>query len=606
MKNKLFIFVLAIAVIFPSLIFAEYDYTAKVRSDVRIGDVTVFTGNVLVRTNGKWSKLEKVPFPIFSSDKVVTRQGRAEVEFVGGGILRLDAESNVSINQSEVRNGVLLSKGAGCTRQVNVLIGKVWFKVKVKKRNTKINFITPTMVAAVRGSEVTLDVNQDGDTDYNTIGEVEVVGGNQNSDLTPVTEEDMNESPDQIQVPDHADSDFQKNAEKAANRRKAALRSLTDAKKRVQNARNKDELEPLLLAVASMAEAASAGSTADVVSAEDVLGEGKRFGDKNIIVRAENLLEGTLELADNAADSALMSSEMLAAVATAKTDPDLRDEIRDEAVEAYAGTALAYASAAEANSNATGATVNVAEIAVSDIDEKGVASAQGEVDKAKARANQAIEEAKNAKAQADAVKTARNETAAQAASASAQASAAAAWANAVASRINARVTEVLSTKDPSLALATQEAADRVEISADIATRLAKDAFEQAKKAIAAMTDSEIKALTEATRANQYSAEAYVFVTELYADSVDAIVLGDTGIAEERRAVNAEASSKEAADAAARAVEAANKGDAEAAKEAAEEAALHAAATGGNIEYISGKSKMKKEPRIEDREPVSPF
>ena len=56
MRNKLFIFILAITVIFPSFIFAEYDKnTVNVRNDVRIGDVTVITGNVLARTNGKWS-----------------------------------------------------------------------------------------------------------------------------------------------------------------------------------------------------------------------------------------------------------------------------------------------------------------------------------------------------------------------------------------------------------------------------------------------------------------------------------------------------------------------------------------------------------------------
>ncbi|MCP4105069.1 MAG: FecR domain-containing protein [Desulfobacteraceae bacterium] len=601
MKNRLFIFILAITVIFPSLTFA----TPEVRNDVRIGDVTAFTGNVLVRTNGKWSKLEKIPFPIFTSDKVVTRRGRAEVEFIGGGILRLDAESNVSINQSEVRSGVLLSKGAGCTRQVNVLIGKVWFKVKVRKKNTKINFITPTMVAAIRGSELTLKVKKNG-TDYNYEGDVEVSGGNHDSNLMPVTEEQINEPPDQIQTPDYADSDLQKSVEQAVNRRKAVRRSLADAKRRMQNARNNDELEPMLLAVASMGEAASGGATADVVSSEEVLAEGKKFGDKNIIARAENFLEGTLEMADNASDSAIMASEIIDIVATVKTDPALSNETRNYAIEAYAATGLAFASAAEANSNATSAAVNVAEIAVSDIDEKGVASAQGEVDKAKARASLATKEATEAKIQADSVKSARSEAAARASVAATQASTAAAWANAVASRTNARIAEVLSTKDPSLVLATQEAADRVEISADIASRLAEDAIGQAKKAVTAMADSDAEALAEAARAARYAAEAYCFVTDLYADSVDAIVSGETGVTEEKRAANAEASSKDAADAANMAMKAASMGNAEEAREAAEEAAVHAAAVGGNIEAIAGKSKLKREPYIGDLKPASPF
>ncbi|MCP4351474.1 MAG: FecR domain-containing protein [Desulfobacterales bacterium] len=605
MKNRLFIFVLAITVIFPSLTFADGNNTLEVRNDVRIGDVTAFTGNVLVRTNGKWSKLEKIPFPIFTSDKVVTRQGRAEVEFIGGGILRLDAESNVSINQSEVRSGVLLSKGAGCTRQVNVLVGKVWFKVKVRKKNTKINFITPTMVAAIRGSELTLKVKKDG-TDYNYEGDVEISGGNHDPNLMPVTEEQINEAPDQIQVPDYADSDLQKSADQAAKRRSAARRSLADAKRRVQSARNNEELEPMLLAVASMAEAASGGATADVVSAEEVLAEGKIFGDKNIIARAEDFLEGTLEMADSTSDSAIIASEAISVVATAKTDPDLSDEIRNYAIEAYSATALAFASAAEANSNATSAAVNVAEIAVSDIDEKGVTSAQGEVDKAKARASLATEQAMEAKLLADSVRSARTEAAVRAASAASQANTAAAWANAVASRTNARIAEVLSTKDPSLVLATQEAADRVEISADRASKLAEDAVEQAKKAITAIADSDAEALAEATRATRYATEAYSFVTDLYADSVDAIVSGETGVAEEKRAANAEASSKDAADAASIAIEAASRGDAEEAREAAEEAALHAAAVGGNIEAIAEKFKLKKEPHIEDTDPASPF
>ena len=162
---------------------------------LKIGDISNYTGEVMVRTKGRWNKLTRVPYPVFSSDKVVTKRGRAEIILVDGGILRMAVDSNISIYQQREADTGMISD-----RQVNVLVGKIWFNIKVDKGGTaktdtstkaklakafqrllkpgpKITFRTPTMVTAVRGTSGLFKVEADGSSKYGlATGKAETAG----------------------------------------------------------------------------------------------------------------------------------------------------------------------------------------------------------------------------------------------------------------------------------------------------------------------------------------------------------------------------------------------------------------------------------------------
>jgi tetratricopeptide (TPR) repeat protein len=84
-------------------------------------------------------------------DIIVTKRGRASVRFHSDGtILRIGPDSRVQINESATE------------RDVTVFFGRLWAHVVRWKEKTS-RFRSSSTIAAIRGTEVTLDVEVDGD-----------------------------------------------------------------------------------------------------------------------------------------------------------------------------------------------------------------------------------------------------------------------------------------------------------------------------------------------------------------------------------------------------------------------------------------------------------
>ncbi len=147
------------------LISSEVALTASNLTDTKIGDIATFKGEVLIRTQKNWKRLKKVPYPLYATDKVVTRRGRAEVLFVDGGRLRLDTDTNISIHQLQ-EDSTKNTNQKVTLQQVNILVGKVWFDVKIKQKGHALKFKTPTMTASIRGTQGGLAVAPDGSSKY--------------------------------------------------------------------------------------------------------------------------------------------------------------------------------------------------------------------------------------------------------------------------------------------------------------------------------------------------------------------------------------------------------------------------------------------------------
>jgi tetratricopeptide (TPR) repeat protein len=104
--------------------------------------VVVRAGQTQAATSGTALQLD---------DIVVTKQGRASVRFASDGtVLRIGPESRVQLNESAAQ------------RDVTVFFGRLWAHV-VRWRERPTRFATAGTIAAVRGTELSMAVETDGD-----------------------------------------------------------------------------------------------------------------------------------------------------------------------------------------------------------------------------------------------------------------------------------------------------------------------------------------------------------------------------------------------------------------------------------------------------------
>jgi hypothetical protein len=277
-KYLLAVPVVALCFLLPSLAFGADE-------PVRIGDITAFTGEVLARTNGVWVKVKSAPHPVFSADKVVTRKGRAEIAFVDGGMMRLNLDSNASIEQVEDEEGFAF-KNKVSARQVNLLVGEVWFSVKVEKGN-KFKVRTPTMTAAVRGSAATIrqGVNPNEPAKYSHIeGDIETEGSYETVPPKALNWSDIRTNAMDLPSsnPTVDDSKLQRAANEATEVRSEALQAAAKAMDQTAEAQATGSIGDayLLSALASVAmcDAAVLDKQAEMIAEQEKMIEAQVFG----------------------------------------------------------------------------------------------------------------------------------------------------------------------------------------------------------------------------------------------------------------------------------------------------------------------------------------
>jgi hypothetical protein len=289
-KYLLAVPVVALCFLLPSLAFGADE-------PVRIGDITAFTGEVLARTNGVWVKVKSAPHPVFSADKVVTRKGRAEIAFVDGGMMRLNLDSNASIEQVEDEEGFAF-KNKVSARQVNLLVGEVWFSVKVEKGN-KFKVRTPTMTAAVRGSAATIrqGVNPNEPAKYSHIeGDIETEGSYETVPPKALNWSDIRTNAMDLPSsnPTVDDSKLQRAANEATEVRSEALQAAAKAMDQTAEAQATGSIGDayLLSALASVAmcDAAVLDKQAQMVSEQEKMLEAQVFDEVQTINEVQNII----------------------------------------------------------------------------------------------------------------------------------------------------------------------------------------------------------------------------------------------------------------------------------------------------------------------------
>ncbi len=137
--------------------------------DLPIASLTQVTGEVMVRHGENWTRAEQAPMDLVSGDTVSTDRGRAEVHFKrDDSTLVLDVGTHLVITESS-------SGAAGnALRRAEILLGDVWFKMQ-KSMGMKTELATPTAVGGLRGTEGSVNVENDAHSSFTLAeGQLEV------------------------------------------------------------------------------------------------------------------------------------------------------------------------------------------------------------------------------------------------------------------------------------------------------------------------------------------------------------------------------------------------------------------------------------------------
>lgn len=123
--------------------------------------ITDFTGTVIVRSqvsppSGEWRQVKELNYPLFKGDEIKTDTGTVEITFVSdGSIISLEEETEISLDEvpkQRIILGVLSEEFI--RRTIQVVRGTLSGTIKERK-DVITEFETPTVVAGVRGTELT-------------------------------------------------------------------------------------------------------------------------------------------------------------------------------------------------------------------------------------------------------------------------------------------------------------------------------------------------------------------------------------------------------------------------------------------------------------------
>ncbi|MDM8516317.1 MopE-related protein [Desulfobacterales bacterium HSG16] len=111
-----------------------------------------YKGNVVIKSLGSWGAPVENGMPLYRGDKILTMDGSASISFHDKTTLEVLPNSVIRIVEAVEKKGGVF-KNEKKRREIRMFIGKVKYK-SGKIKNTSTLLISPTAVAALRGTDV--------------------------------------------------------------------------------------------------------------------------------------------------------------------------------------------------------------------------------------------------------------------------------------------------------------------------------------------------------------------------------------------------------------------------------------------------------------------
>ena len=147
--------------VFCGIILSAFSVESFGKEQILVGSFTAVKGKVTVNRGGeeKWEKAE-VDMPVYPGDKVKT-ETRSEAELIldDGSMLRIEEKTLIEIMDSKIEG-----EGEGAKKNffLNLFSGKTLnnFK-KLIHKESKYNVTTKTAIAGIRGTEFSVECDED-------------------------------------------------------------------------------------------------------------------------------------------------------------------------------------------------------------------------------------------------------------------------------------------------------------------------------------------------------------------------------------------------------------------------------------------------------------
>ncbi|MBT3311324.1 MAG: hypothetical protein HN379_04945, partial [Desulfobacteraceae bacterium] len=116
-----------------------------------VGKITSVEGDVIIITKDGLNAVTRVGVKLNNGDRIQTKDGKAEVTFNDGAVLKVHPFATSMIQEHKETLGFWIFKTKKSVRRITVFVGKLWFKSGTSSRKNYLQ--TPTSVCALRGTE---------------------------------------------------------------------------------------------------------------------------------------------------------------------------------------------------------------------------------------------------------------------------------------------------------------------------------------------------------------------------------------------------------------------------------------------------------------------
>ena len=116
-----------------------------------VGKITAVEGDVIIITNDGLNAVSRVGVLLNNGDRIQTKEGKAEVTFNDGAVLKVHPFATSMIQEHKENLGFWIFKSKKTVRRITLFVGKLWFKSGGSDRKNYLQ--TPSSVCALRGTE---------------------------------------------------------------------------------------------------------------------------------------------------------------------------------------------------------------------------------------------------------------------------------------------------------------------------------------------------------------------------------------------------------------------------------------------------------------------
>jgi len=104
-----------------------YAIASQAHAAKQIAKVSNFSGDVVIKSDARFTKISRVGQPLNARDFIQTRDGQVDVVFEDGAVMKVRPYTNASVSEKDEEPGFLI-KSKKAVRRITCFVGELRFK----------------------------------------------------------------------------------------------------------------------------------------------------------------------------------------------------------------------------------------------------------------------------------------------------------------------------------------------------------------------------------------------------------------------------------------------------------------------------------------------